>query len=333
VCSSDLGMATDPHDASTAYVMFSFAERPKILKTTDLGTNWTDISGFGAGTVSSNGFPDVAVYDLMVWPNDSNRIWVGTEIGLVESLDGGATWALANNGLPSVGIWFLKAVEDEVIIGTHGRGIWTTTASELLDGQVFNPLFEAMAQMPGGDLDMIFNLRSDYDSTQIWVDGSVIETVLANTPLQIHNASVPVIAVATVSAFARSYKNGSTYDSVTKMVDVFPMAEPVLSYSNDLNNGGDLPFELGGFSWTTPGGFSDGAMHTPHFYPSNANYSLMLLVPIRVADITTLTFDEVAIIEPGEPGEPQVYTYTSEALDLMSSYGYRPLPPKGEPNG
>ncbi|MFT5233540.1 MAG: hypothetical protein ACI9UK_002084 [Candidatus Krumholzibacteriia bacterium] len=296
------GMATDPFDAATAYILFSFAERPKILKTENYGTTWTDISGFGAGSTSTNGFPDVAVYDLMVWPNDPSRIWVGSEIGLIESLDGGATWALANNGLPSVGIWFLKAVEDEVIVGTHGRGIWTTTAAELLDGQVFNPLFEAMAQVPGGDLDMTFNLRSDYDSTQVWVDGSIYETVAANTPLQLYNSMVTVVASGTVSAFARAFKDGSTYDSVTKTVNVIAMSEPVFAYVNDLNDGGDLPFEQNGFNWLVESGFSNAAMHTPHFYPDNANYSLILQVPIRIAQITTLTFDEVAIIESGEPG-------------------------------
>ena len=94
------GLATHPTEPNTAYVLFSFAERPKILKTTDPGATWTDISGFGTGSVSTNGFPDVAVYDLVVWPNDPDHIWVGSEIGLIESLDGGATWALADNGLP-----------------------------------------------------------------------------------------------------------------------------------------------------------------------------------------------------------------------------------------
>jgi hypothetical protein len=60
------GLATHPTEPNTAYVLFSFAERPKILKTTDLGLTWTDISGFGTGSVSTNGFPDVATYDLLV---------------------------------------------------------------------------------------------------------------------------------------------------------------------------------------------------------------------------------------------------------------------------
>ncbi len=296
------GLATHPTEANTAFVLFSFAERPKILKTTDLGATWTDLSGFGTGTVSSNGFPDVAAYDLLVWPNDPQHIWVGTEIGLVESLDGGTTWALANNGLPAVGIWFLKAVEDEIIVATHGRGIWTTTVPALVDGQVFNPLFEAMAQLPGGNLDLVFNLRSAYDSTQIWVDGSLVETMGANTPLQTEIVSIPVVVQGTVTAFATSFKGGVTFDSTTKQANVFPMAAPVYAYSNDLNDAGDLPVDTDGFSWSTPGGFSDPAMHTPHDYQNSAGYSFALMAPIKIAPVSTLTFDEIAIIEPGEPG-------------------------------
>jgi hypothetical protein len=296
------GLATHPTEPNTAYVLFSFAERPKILKTTDLGLNWTDISGFGTGSVSTNGFPDVATYDLLVWPNDPQHIWVGTEIGLVESLDGGANWALANNGLPSVGIWFLKAVEDEIVVGTHGRGIWSTTVPALVDGQVFNPLFESMAQLPAGNLELHFNLRSAYDSTDVYVDSVLVATLPANTPLEAQVVSVPVLAQATVTAYARSYKDGSTYESTIKQAVVFPMADPVIAYSNDLNSAGDLPVAMDGFSWTTPGGFSNPAMHTVHDYVNGAAYSFTLMAPIMIAQVSTLTFDEIAIVEPGEPG-------------------------------
>ncbi len=297
------GLATDPADANTAYALFSYAERPKILKTTDLGVTWSDLSGFGTGSVSTNGFPDVAVYDLLVWPNDPQRIWVGTEIGLVESLDGGATWAMANNGLPAVGIWFLNAVEDEIIVGTHGRGIWTSTNPELLDGQVLTPLFDSMVQSPGGNLEMTFNLRAAFDSTQIWVDGAVYETVAANTALQIHNVSLPVPAPATRTAFARGFKDGTTYDSLTKSLAVINYAAPAFAYANDLdlNNDGD-DFQQGGISWSQPGGFSNGAMHTAHNYANNSNPTATLLTPIKVSSLTTVSFDEIAIVEPGEPG-------------------------------
>lgn len=294
------GMAAHPTQPNTAYVLFSYAERPKILKTTDLGATWTDISGFGAGSVSTNGFPDVAVYDLLVWPNDINKIWVGTEIGLVESLDGGATWALANNGLPAVGIWFLTAVEDEVVVGTHGRGIWTTSDLALEAGQVYKPLLENLYQPPSGEMIVELNLRSEYDSTQVWVDGVKLQTFGPNTRRQLESVSVPVVATATRSVFARAFKAGTPYDSVTRQVQVYALGVPVFDYASSLSSGADLAMTL--FSIQTPAGFSNPALHTNHFYADNTTPVALLTVPIKVGNPSTLSFDEIAIVEPGDTG-------------------------------
>jgi photosystem II stability/assembly factor-like uncharacterized protein len=118
------GIATHPHDAATAYALFSYRGKPKILRTTNYGTSWEDISGFGTGDMSTNGFPDVMVYSLVVFPY-SGILWAGTEIGLFESLDDGLSWHYADNGLPAVSIWQMDIFDQQLILATHGRGIWT----------------------------------------------------------------------------------------------------------------------------------------------------------------------------------------------------------------
>ncbi|MDX2472858.1 MAG: FlgD immunoglobulin-like domain containing protein, partial [Candidatus Krumholzibacteria bacterium] len=155
---------------------------------------------------------------------------------------------------------------------------------------------------PGGDLDLLFNLRAAYDSTQVWVDGALLETLPANTPLQQHTITVPVLASGTVSAFARSFKAGTSYDSTTKTADVFPMAAPVTNYLNTLDNSGDLLLNNSGFTWSTPAGFASAALHSTHDYADNAVYTSALMVPITVTNNSELIFDEIAIMEPGEPG-------------------------------
>jgi photosystem II stability/assembly factor-like uncharacterized protein len=125
------GIATHPIESATAYALFSFGKGPKILRTTDLGETWQEISGFLGKAESQNGFPDVAVYCLLVMPYNTNILWAGTEIGIVESTDGGKSWSLANNGLPSVSIWDMKVVDDQIVVATHGRGIWTLTDPRL----------------------------------------------------------------------------------------------------------------------------------------------------------------------------------------------------------
>ena len=130
--SSISGLATHPHEDSTAYVLFSVRGQPKILRTTDLGQTWSDLSGFEGTSASVNGFPDVAVYDLLVMPHDTETIWVGTEIGLFISEDGGRNWSYSDNGLPAVAIWRMILVDNEVVLATHGRGVWTYDLTEIL---------------------------------------------------------------------------------------------------------------------------------------------------------------------------------------------------------
>jgi hypothetical protein len=101
--------------------------RPKILRTSDFGETWEDISGFGNDSTSNNGFPDVMVYSLLVMPYNTDIIWAGTEIGIFESPDNGETWHYADNGLPAVSVWQMFVQDNTIVLATHGRGIWTTT--------------------------------------------------------------------------------------------------------------------------------------------------------------------------------------------------------------
>lgn len=298
------GLATSPHDPNTAFALFSFAERPKVLKTTDQGATWTDISGFGSGSSSTNGFPDVAVYDLLVFSDDPDHIWVATEIGLVESVDGGATWALADNGLPSVGIWMLREVEDEIVAATHGRGVWSVTIPSLVAGVTFAPLLEDLSQGPLGTVDIELNLRSVYDSTQVHYDGAVVETLGPNAARDLETVALTPMSGGVKTAFARGFRDGVSYDSVQKSLEVFVFAEPVYQYTDDFDSG-TSDFTGSGFSVGTEPGFSDSAIHSPHPYPDSQSSSYLLTQPIRVASgNATVAFDEICIVEPGDPGIP-----------------------------
>lgn len=121
------GLASSYENPNAIYATFSFSGRPKVIRSTDAGETWEDLSGFLGGVqgvVSGNGFPDVSTYDVLDFPG-TNVIWAATEIGIVESRDNGATWAMADNGMPAVSIWQMRLLDDEVVVATHGRGIWT----------------------------------------------------------------------------------------------------------------------------------------------------------------------------------------------------------------
>ena len=128
------GLATHPFSRATAYVTFSVSCQPKLLRTEDMGQTWEDLSGFVGtdGCRSSNGFPNARVWDVEVFPEVPRIIWAGTDMGIFESRDHGQTWAYADNGLPAVSVWRIRIVDGEVVVATHGRGVWSLDLTQVL---------------------------------------------------------------------------------------------------------------------------------------------------------------------------------------------------------
>jgi photosystem II stability/assembly factor-like uncharacterized protein len=112
------------HKASTAYVTFdrhTFGDMdPHVFKTTDFGRSWTRIAGKSQGL---RGYAHVIREDSV----SPNILFVGTEFGLWMSIDGGAQWAQFKGGnFPNVAVrdMVVQARDDDLVIATHGRGIW-----------------------------------------------------------------------------------------------------------------------------------------------------------------------------------------------------------------
>jgi photosystem II stability/assembly factor-like uncharacterized protein len=298
------GIASHPTEDSAAYLLFSFAGAPKILRTTDLGQTWEDISGFGQNTVSNNGFPDVAVHSLFVMPHDPDNIWAGTEIGIFESFDNGQSWSITQTGFPSASVWDMKQVDDRVIVGTHGRGIWSTSIPELPEISVTPRVLAVGVSIPG-DLVVKLGLRSSYDSTNVYVNDILAlklnETVKMDSVVNIDYNTEGLVSVYTVS-----FLNGMQYLSNSASFDFFIPGQVVDQYANDLNAAdAEDDFSGNGFSIKTENGFgaNDKAIHSPHFYKADTTYIYYLKVPIRIAEnMSTFQYKDVALIETGEPG-------------------------------
>jgi len=298
------GIDTHPTDPNTAYITFSYSGTPKIFKTTDLGETWTDITGF-TGSVSSNGFPDVATYCVVVMPYNTNIIWAGTEIGLFESLDGGQSWLNAANGLPAVCIWDMKIVDDQVILATHGRGIYTVALPQLAGytppAVTLSPFLLSATQSFAGVLNIGVNLRSAYDSTKVFIDGvSALRNL--NTTAGVQTLTVPTSRTGTVNIQVIGYKLGRGYKSTFKSLSLISYKPVQNSYSNNFNTA-SADFSGTGFSITKPTGFASNAIHTVHPYVESTNYIYNLLVPINVSPSNPFVeYDDIALVEPGDPG-------------------------------
>ncbi len=108
-------------DAATAYVTFDGHRTGDmatyVFRTTDYGASWQPLM-----TDAIEGYAHVVKGDL----ENSNLLFLGTEFGLYLSLDGGQSWARFENDLPKVAVHdlALHPREHDLIVGTHGRGIF-----------------------------------------------------------------------------------------------------------------------------------------------------------------------------------------------------------------
>ncbi|MCE3002808.1 MAG: hypothetical protein LW860_08945 [Xanthomonadaceae bacterium] len=112
------------HDPGTAYVVVdrhTFGDMdPHVFRTTDYGRSWTRVAAAAQGI---RGYAHVVKEDLV----DPELLYLGTEKGLWISNDGGGRWAEFKGGnFPAVAVrdLALQARENDLVIGTHGRGIW-----------------------------------------------------------------------------------------------------------------------------------------------------------------------------------------------------------------
>ena len=91
---------------------------PWVFKTADFGKTWTNI-----GRSLPDGQVVYVIREDLVNPN---LLFLGTEFGIFVSTDGGKMWTRFMNNLPTVAVHdiLIHPVYKDLIIGTHGRGIW-----------------------------------------------------------------------------------------------------------------------------------------------------------------------------------------------------------------
>ncbi len=114
----------DPVDANIAYATYSSFGGDHVWRSSDGGASWSAIDGSGESRL-----PDVPVHHLVIDPNNRSRLYVGTDIGVFVSLDGGAHWAQENAGFANVIVERLAIAPNApggamLYAFTYGRGVW-----------------------------------------------------------------------------------------------------------------------------------------------------------------------------------------------------------------
>ena len=112
-------LAFDPRNTSTVYATYAGFGGPHVWLSTDAGVTWTSRDG---------NLPDLPVHSIAIDPTRDGRLYLGTDLGVFVTLDGGQTWSVENTG-------FANALTEALVIApgvngpalyafTHGRGAW-----------------------------------------------------------------------------------------------------------------------------------------------------------------------------------------------------------------
>jgi hypothetical protein len=114
------------------------ASAAHVYKSVDGGQSWVGIDGNGSSRI-----PNIPVHSVVIDPTVPNaqRLFVGTDLGVFVSTDGGNTWLRENTGFANTIVEHLEFKRNpttralELFAFTHGRSVYKTTVEDL------DPLF------------------------------------------------------------------------------------------------------------------------------------------------------------------------------------------------
>jgi hypothetical protein len=107
----------DPNNLNRMWATYTTLGGGRVFRSDNGGAAWIDRSA---------GLPALPINAIDVDTRNANRAWVAADLGVYQTLDGGASWSTFSNGLPNAYVgdvvfhphaWVLRAA-------TRNRGVW-----------------------------------------------------------------------------------------------------------------------------------------------------------------------------------------------------------------
>lgn len=118
-------------EEGTLYVAFDGHKdndfKPYVVRSDDYGESWRNVTG---------DLPEFGpTRSIAVHPGNGELVFVGTDFGVYFSRDGGDHWLPLRSGLPTNSVQgiLVHPRENDLVIGTHGRGFWVLDELSLLE--------------------------------------------------------------------------------------------------------------------------------------------------------------------------------------------------------
>src|SRR5262249_50237833 len=100
-----------------------------VYKSVNAGQDWAIWDG-----TAPNSVPDVPVHQVLVHPSNSSILYLGTDMGIMTSVDGGLNWGLETE-FPTVSVASLSfntvGGVTSLYAFTHGRGAWRAELGDI----------------------------------------------------------------------------------------------------------------------------------------------------------------------------------------------------------
>ena len=112
-------VSPDPTNGNTFYITRASYEDGQVIKTTDLGQTWTDIS---------SNLPKISTNAFFADPINSGHLYAANDFGVYRSLNNGTNWIRLGFNFPYVPVlsfsYFSNGMKRYLRAATHGRGVY-----------------------------------------------------------------------------------------------------------------------------------------------------------------------------------------------------------------
>mgnify|MGYP001592195347 CR=1 FL=1 len=113
-----MDIALDENNPQRAFVVFGGYDTSHVYRTTNSGTSWIDCD--------SGALPNVPTNAVVIDPNFPDNIYIGNDIGVYLSTDGGNSWNEFLDGMPPAIVMDVSVSRSNRTLRafTHGLGAW-----------------------------------------------------------------------------------------------------------------------------------------------------------------------------------------------------------------
>lgn len=114
-------IAVSPNNPAVAYATVSGYGTGHLFRTTNFGGTWTNVSGFSLPNAPANAI-------AVDWRTFTPKLYVGNDVGVFSSVNGGSSWQDAGAGLPNtvVNDLVVDTAANRLLGATFGRGAWSS---------------------------------------------------------------------------------------------------------------------------------------------------------------------------------------------------------------